>query len=203
MSNQAKQDSQPRETAPKEPIIRGVLGVSKHQAKETKESAEQKEQQDKQQQLRELTSTLQHLQADFENYKKRVARDQEEHRQFAKKELLLNLLPIIDAFELALQDLAKEAKDKEKEEQECKTSSARKGLELIYTQLHTLLEKEGVQKIDSLHQLYNPLLHEAIMTEKAAQGKKDMVNTVIEEFQAGYAMHGRVLRPAKVKIAIG
>lgn len=198
-SSQAKQDQQPGEAPPKETITKGISGVSKHQSKETKEPAEQKEQQDKQQ-LRELTSILQHLQADFENYKKRIARDQEEHKQFAKKELLLNLLPIIDAFELALQDLAKETKDEqEKGEQECKTSSARKGLELIYAQLYTLLEKEGVKKIDSLHQLYNPLLHEAIMTEKTTPSRK---NTVVEEFQAGYAMHGRVLRPAKVKIAI-
>lgn len=160
----------------------------------TKPITQQKNQQDPQ--VQDLTSALQHLQADFENYKKRVARDQEGFKQFAKKEFILTLLPIVDAFDLAIQDLQELAKG----EQEEQASTTRKGIELIYAQLHTLLEKEGVQMINSINQLYDPHLHEAIMTEKTTDEKKK--NKVIEEFQKGYTMHGYLLRPSKVKIAI-
>lgn len=146
----------------------------------------------KDEEITELISTLQHLQADFENYRKRIERQSEEYRKFAKKDLIIKLLSVLDSFELAL-----------KHKPECSPgkcgseySSFAKGIELTYASLHSLLEHEGVEKINS-EGMFNPELHEALAAEES--DKKE--NAVLEEFQSGYRLHGHVLRHAKVKIA--
>lgn len=135
-------------------------------------------------QIEELTALLKKVQADFENYKKRIEKEQKERIAFASAEMIRKLLPMLDAFELALKNTSN------KEE-------FIRGVELIYAQLWDTLEQEGLKKIDAIDKPFDPYLHEALMQEQS----KKPENTVIEELQKGYFFKDNVLRPTKVKIA--
>jgi len=134
--------------------------------------------------INELTETLQRVQAEFENYKKRCDAQNHEFMKYSNAQFVEKLLPIIDTFELALKHT--DSDDKE----------FVKGMELIYSQLISLFKHEGITKINVLGKQFDPRTHEALMQEDS--DKKP--GTVIEELQSGYIMHDRVLRHAKVKI---
>jgi molecular chaperone GrpE len=131
--------------------------------------------------LRELA---QRVQAEFENYRKRMLRDQTDAIARANEGLIEQLLPVVDSFELALRQL-----DQIDEQ-------VRKGVELVYTGLLTVLEKAGLERIDSTGVAFDPNLHEAVMQEG---DHGDPV--VVETIRTGYLLKGRVLRPAMVKVA--
>ncbi len=139
----------------------------------------------------ELLKTVQYVQAEFQNYKNRVERDRQEHAQFANKDLILNLLPVIDNFELAIKSANDHKKDKQID------SEFLKGMELIYSQLLDILKKEGLKQIDTFNEDFDPYKHECLMQEES--DKKS--NTIIEEFQKGYFLKDKVIRHAKVKVA--
>ena len=132
----------------------------------------------------ELLDLLKRVQADFENYKKRVEKENHEVRKYAAKNILVKFLPTLDHFELAL-------KHKESKEEFVK------GVELIYAQLVDLLKREGIQHIEAEGKPFDPHMHEALMAE--ASEKPD--GEVLEEFQKGYTLNGRVIRPSRVKVA--
>ncbi len=132
-----------------------------------------------------LIDTLRRLQADFENYKKRVEKDSSLQREYASASFITKLLPIIDTFEIAI----KNSQDAEKFKQ---------GTELIYAELMSTLKNEGLSKIDAKDKQFDPYLHEAMMAVEAKDKKKD---TIIEVLQEGYKLKERVLRHSKVKIA--
>ena len=134
--------------------------------------------------IKELTETVQRLQAEFENYRKRQEKQQQEYAKFATKEFITELLPIFDHFTLAL----KHTKNQEE---------FVKGIELIYAQCKELLEQYGVVPLDTVGKKFNPLEHEALMQEISDKSS----GTVIEEFSPGYKMNDAILRTAKVKIA--
>lgn len=131
---------------------------------------------------KELRETLQRLQAEFENYKKRTAKEQEQFRKRAGEGVLRELLPIIDNFSLALKN----------NEQE---NEFTKGVELIYAQLAELLENHNVHKINAEGTTFNPTLHEALMTKNDDTKEH---NSILEVMQDGYTLHDKILRPAKV-----
>ena len=136
----------------------------------------------KAQKERELLDTLQRLQAEFENYKKRNAQEQKTFRQRAGENILTEILPIRDNFSLAIKN------NKEK-------NDFSQGIELIYAQLGDVLKTHGVEKIVAQGEGFDPTLHEALMTKKDdAQDN----NVVLEVMQERYTIHGRVLRPSKV-----
>ncbi len=137
----------------------------------------------KQNKEKELTALLKKVQADFENYKKRVEKEQKDFIESASKELVKKILPILDSFELALNN----KDDKE----------LHKGVELIYAQLISTLENEGLTPINALNKEFDPYLHEALMQEKS----KKPENTVTEELQKGYLFKEKVIRSTKVKVA--
>ncbi len=137
---------------------------------------------DRDEKLNEYKTTLQRLQADFENYKKRVEKEKNDFMQFAAANVFSKMLPIVDSFELAM-------KNKDKKEQFIQ------GTELIYQQLTSFLEHEGVKKINAANQKFDPFYHEAILQEPS-----DKDNIVLEELQAGYKYNDRILRYSKVKI---
>ncbi len=141
--------------------------------------------------LTQMTELAKRTQANFENYRKQTEKRIEDIRQFASKDCIMQLLPIIDNFKLAIET----AKKKPSTE----TTDLLKGIELIYAQLHELLEKNDVKPIETVHQKFNPHLHEALMKIPSDLPE----NTIIEEFQAGYIMHDRVIRTARVKISAG
>ena len=133
-----------------------------------------------------LLDRLARLQAEFDNARKRAARDQQEFREFAAADVMKNILPILDSFEHALKAASGESSD------------FRNGIELIYRQFQDALQKMGVQPILAIGQVFDPRVHEAI----------EMVDTtevedhhVLDELQRGYKYKDRLLRPAMVRVA--
>jgi molecular chaperone GrpE len=133
-----------------------------------------------------LLERLARLQAEFENARKRAAREQQEFRDFATADAIKALLPAFDSFERALQAPATQLNE------------FRGGVELIYKQLQDALAKLGVRAVPAKGELFDPHVHEAI----------DMVETtevpdhqVIDELQRGYKLKDRLLRPAMVRVA--
>jgi molecular chaperone GrpE len=133
-----------------------------------------------------LIDRLARLQAEFENARKRAAREQQDFRDYALTDALKALLPILDSFERALQTASAEK------------SEFRGGIELIYKQLQDALVKLGLRPIPAKGEPFDPHLHEAI----------EMVNTsdapdhqILEELQRGYKLKDRLLRPSMVKVA--
>jgi molecular chaperone GrpE len=141
------------------------------------ETKEQKE-------LRELTDTLQHLQAEFENYKKRAAKESCELIKCANEDLILRILPIIDNFEIAL----KSCREKD---------GFYKGMELIYSQLIDTLHSQGLKHVDCVGKKFDPYYHEVLLTEESNEPE----NKILEELQKGYMLEDKVIRHSKVKIA--
>jgi molecular chaperone GrpE len=132
----------------------------------------------------ELRELAQRVQADFENYRKRMLREQTERIERANEQLVGQLLPVLDSFELALQSLR--AVDE----------GVRKGVELVYSELIDVLEKAGVEPIETDGKPFDPNVHEAVMQEDG-----DGEPVVVDTMRAGYRLKGRVVRPAMVKVA--
>lgn len=130
-----------------------------------------------------LLDTLQRLQAEFENYKKRTEKEKSEFVKFSNSNLISKLLPILDNFELAL-------KNKHKKDDFIQ------GTEMIYNEFIQILKEIGLEKIQAQNQKFDPYLHEALLQEKS---NKD--NIVLEELQTGYKLNDKVLRHTKVKIS--
>ena len=156
-------------------------GKKQSDEKETKKQA--KKPNDKEV-IAELTETLQRTQAEFENYKKRVDKDKAEFVKYAKGEIIQKILPTLDTFEIAF----KSTSDKEK---------FVKGIEMVYAQLFSLLEAEGLKKIESDGKKFDPYLHEVMLKEKS--DKEDGI--ILEELQKGYMLNDKVLRHTKVKVS--
>ncbi|MGM0419496.1 MAG: nucleotide exchange factor GrpE [Bacillota bacterium] len=129
-------------------------------------------------------SKLKRAQADFANYKRRISRERADLAVRYKVEVIEEILPVLDNFERAL---ATEMED----------YNLSQGVEMIYRQLWTVLEQEGVQKIDAVGDEFDHKYHEAIeQVEADAEA-----GTVVEEVQPGYMFADIVIRPAMVKIA--
>ena len=136
----------------------------------------------------ELKDQMLRRQAELENYRKRLIRDKEEAVQFANENLIRDLLGFLDNMERALA-AAKGTGD---------VKGLIEGFEMTQGQLLSTLDKNwGLKAIDSVGQEFDPSLHEACMMAVDESLDKE---TVLDEFQKGYTLHGRVIRPAKVKI---
>jgi molecular chaperone GrpE len=133
--------------------------------------------------VKELEDRLMRLQADFDNYRKRTARENENVRENASADVLLKLLPAVDEFEIAMSHMDK-ASHKE----------FKQGMELIFSKMLDLLRKEGVEPMKSLGEDFDPYKHDAIRQGEGKQGK------IIEVVQKGYSYKGKVLRHAKVVV---
>jgi molecular chaperone GrpE len=143
--------------------------------------------QEAERQAERYLANWQRTQADFANYKKRIEQEQADFCKYASAKLMVNLLPVIDDFERAL-----ESKPAEVEEQPWI-----EGLVLIHRKLKSLLEAEGVEEIQALGEDFDPALHEAIMQAPGEEGK------VVQEIQKGYKVDDRVIRPAMVVVGNG
>lgn len=132
-----------------------------------------------------LLDRLARMQAEFENARRRAAKEQQDFRDFATVDAIKPLLPVIDNFERALQ---------------AKSDSGefRTGIELIYKQLRDVLTKLGVQPIAAKGQQFDPHVHEAIEMVETSDAAD---HEVLEEWQRGYKFKDRLLRPAMVKVA--
>jgi molecular chaperone GrpE len=129
-------------------------------------------------------------QADFENYKKRCAREKEEAIRYANTSLLERLVAIVDNFELGL-DAARGEKEK---------SPIYAGMSLVLKQLNDFLAENGLQAIEAVGQKFDPNLHEAIAHEPSDEFPE---GTVIRQTRRGYRFKDRLLRPASVVVTSG
>ncbi|MEK6288213.1 MAG: nucleotide exchange factor GrpE [Acidobacteriota bacterium] len=136
-----------------------------------------------------LYDQLLRRQAEFENYRKRIERERGELYQRGRDDVLLQFLPVVDNFERALSSLESSEGDAE---------ALRHGVELIHKQFTDALSKFGLEAVDAVGKTFDPHVHEAVTTEATDKHKE---NTVIAEFQRGYKIGDRLLRPAKVKVA--
>jgi len=138
--------------------------------------------------LDELRQTLQRRQADFENYRKRVEKERFEDSKRTTGRVIETLIPIIDGFEHALAA-----------HREAEYENYRRGFELIYKQLLDNLTKLGVERVEPLGKPFDPHLHQAV---DRAETSEHADGTILQVFQPGYVFHGRVLRPAMVRVAV-
>ncbi len=138
--------------------------------------------------LDELRQTLLRRQADFDNYRKRIEKERFEDSKRATARVVEGLIPVIDGFEHALAA-----------HREAEYESYRKGFELIYKQLLDHLAKLGVERLDPFGKPFDPHLHQAV---DRAETKDHEDGTILQVFQPGYVFHGRVLRPAMVRVAV-
>ena len=131
---------------------------------------------------------LRRLKAEFENYRKRVLKEQTQLVERASGQVVERLLPILDNFELAL-IAADRTKDYE---------ALVRGVEIVFGELMDLMHKEGLQKIDALGKPFDPTMHEAVL--EVGDGPPEGEPVVAEVVRNGYTHKGKVVRPAMVKV---
>ena len=144
----------------------------------------------KEEEAKETYDRLLRVSAEFENYKKRAAREMEDFRKYANQSLLKEMLSVVDNLELAINSSNEGQKNDE---------SLIKGLNLTLNEILKLFEKFDVRPIEALGKTFDPAYHEAVMREETDDYSE---NTVISEFQKGYLIHDRLLRPAMVVVAM-
>ena len=144
----------------------------------------------KEQEAKETYDRLLRVSADFENYKKRAAREMEDYRKFANQSLLKEMLSVVDNLELAINS----SNDGKKTDQ-----SLIEGLNLTLNEILKVFERFNVKPIEARGKNFDPAFHEAVMREETDDYPE---NTVISEFQKGYLIHDRLLRPAMVVVAM-
>ncbi|MEZ4459772.1 MAG: nucleotide exchange factor GrpE [bacterium] len=127
--------------------------------------------------------------ADLENFRKRTAREKEDMRKYGIDKVVLELLPVIDNLDRALDHA---------EKSETNTTSIVDGVRMVYRQFLTSLEKHGVTSFDAKGQHFDPTKHEAIQQVETPEFD---TGTVLEQYQKGYFLHDRLIRPALVAVA--
>lgn len=138
----------------------------------------------KDEEIAELTDMVKRTRAELINYQNRVERDSRQSTEYANANLVKNLLPVLDSFELAL----KNSKDLEK---------FKDGMEMIYAQFFGILKQEGLKPIEAAGKKLDPHLHEVLMKQESDKDEE----IILEELQKGYMFKDRVIRHTKVKIS--
>lgn len=141
----------------------------------------------KDEELQQVREALARARADFSNFRRRTQQEQEEQAKFATALLVAEFLPILDNFERALETIPGELR----------FFSWLQGVDLVHQMARNVLEKRGLEPIDTHEKPFDPNYHEVVMREGEDDGS-DVV--VLEELQKGYVMHDRVLRPSLVKV---
>ncbi len=142
---------------------------------------------DKDKQLAALTDDLKRLQAEFENFKKRTAKETTERVRYANQLLIKDILMVLDSLDKAIEDTNKAAPD----------GGACEGFRKVRRQLMQILEREGLKEIDTRGKL-DPFLHEAVLSEEKTDAED---GKILEVYQKGYVLGNQAIRPAKVKVA--
>jgi len=136
----------------------------------------------------EYLNRLKYLQADFENYQKRVEREREELVKRGSEELILKLLGVVDDLERAI-EASKSSSDRE---------VLVSGVEMVLKQLQATLAEEGLSQIEAVGRPLDPELHEAIATVETDQYPE---NIIVRVLRKGYSLNGKVIRPSMVEVA--
>ncbi|MCD6271756.1 MAG: nucleotide exchange factor GrpE [Deltaproteobacteria bacterium] len=151
------------------------------QLKSEKEAAEQE--------AKETYDKLLRISAEFDNYKKRTAREMDEFRKFANESLLTKLLPVVDNLERAIS-----SSQEKKSSESCITE----GINMTLQEILNIFETFQVKPIESLNKTFDPNFHQAVMQEETEEIEE---NIIIKEFQKGYMIQNRLLRAAMVVVA--
>ena len=131
------------------------------------------------------------ISADFDNFRKRQSRDQDDLKIQLVSKTLTSILPIVDNFERARQQLKPESEE---------AQALHRSYQGLYKQLVEVLKQQGVAPMRVVGQQFDPSLHEAVLREPSEELKEDLI---IEELQRGYHLEGKVLRHALVKVSMG
>ncbi len=133
--------------------------------------------------VEDFRDLAQRVQADFENYRKRVGREQTLLVERANETLIIQVLPVLDNFELSL---AAEMPE-----------TVRKGMELVYAELFAVLERNGLERVVPDGEVFDPNEHDAVMHD---DGDGDAELVVAQTMRCGYRLKGKLLRPAMVRV---
>ena len=126
--------------------------------------------------------------AEYENTRKRLEKEKFNHMKFANESIISKLFPIVDNFDMAL-DAMEKAEDKE---------AVMDGITLVQKEFHRILDENGVKRIETKGQQFDPNVHEAVSVVETTEHPDEQI---IEEVRAGYLLNGRLLRPAQVIVA--
>ena len=135
----------------------------------------------------EMMDRVLRLQADFDNYRRRTRQEQSALGAFVTQNLIKELLPVLDNLERAL--ASRPAED---------PSGFGSGVEMVFRQLYSVLEKQGISVVETTGAMFDPMKHEAILKEEDSDQPD---GTVVQELQKGYSVGGKIIRPALVKVA--
>ena len=147
------------------------------------EISEEEEREKLEQEVEELEKSLKNVMADFDNYRKRMMREKKNIIERATEDLMIDLLEILDDFERAIEN-----------EDEMESE----GVNMIYKKFKKALQKHGLEEIDAENEKFDPKYHECLMSVEDEDHEED---EIIEEFQKGYKLNDKVIRPSKVKVA--
>ena len=161
----------------------------KAEAEEAEEAAEDKAADEEASAEEQESERYMRLMAEFQNFKRRAAKEKTDIHAFANERIVNDLLPVLDNFERAL---GQEAEASENEE----LKNYAKGMELIFEQLKGALEKAGVKEIEALGEDFDPNVHNAVMTEETDEYEDGKISKVM---QKGYKLNDRVVRPSMVE----
>src|SRR5215475_7562978 len=139
------------------------------------------------QKTEEYVDHLQRLQADFQNYRRRMMQEKSEAVNRGKEDVLRALVPVLTNFRLALQHADQDA------------NAVRQGVQMIWQQFEGFLRDQGVEPIPTIGQVFDPAYHEVLSTVPATA--ETPANTIVTEVKAGYRLDGRLLAPAQVIVA--
>lgn len=143
----------------------------------------------KEEETRSLIERVQRLQAEFENYKKRVSREAAQLEERTSDREILDFIPLYDNLQRAFTSYSDETD----------AAAFVHGIEKIFAQFDQILKAKGVIPFDAVGKMFDPTRHEALLSVESSEEK----NTVLEDFERGYERNGRVLRPCKVKVSNG
>ncbi|MBI4379555.1 MAG: nucleotide exchange factor GrpE [Nitrospinae bacterium] len=147
-----------------------------------------KQLQEKEKEANDTLNRLLRVRADFDNYQKRISKERREFEKFAGEELIRELLPVMDNLERAMNSSRGTGE----------VAPLVKGLEMTVQQFKGMLKDAGLIEIKSIGEVFDPSRHEAIKLITSHDTKD---NTIVEEYEKGYSLHDKVIRPSKVAVA--
>lgn len=141
--------------------------------------------------LKEQYDRLLRSEADFQNLKKRTEREKDDTRKYALQEIIIGILNVLDHIERGIKAY------KQSENVALDREEVLKGMDLIYKDLRDVLSSHGLCEIECMGKEFDPFYHEALATICSEETED---NTIVEEFQKGYILNDRVIRPSRVKV---
>lgn len=169
------------------------LDATKEELKEQQQAYQEEELMEqlarKSEEVEELNSKYLRISADFQNYKRRVEKEKSELYSFANEKLILELLPTVDNMERAVKSISEDVN---------KDEAVTKGIEMILQQFLDTMKNNGLEEIIALGEDFDPNRHHAVMQEAS---ESEETNKVVEVYQKGYTLNGKVIRPSMVKVS--